>query len=176
MFEGKYVKLRSLEVEELKILRDWRNSKHVRKTTREYRLLSMINQKKWFESIHLENPPKHIMFGVVNKNSKKIVGVTGLTYIDWKNRHSEISIYFSSNNWQTKPEAKEVINLVMEYGFEELNLNRLYVEIFSLMKENIKLFTKMKFIKEGQLREKVWRQNKWWDTLIFSKLAKEYKK
>ena len=34
----------------------------------------------------------------------------------------------------------------------------------------------MKFIKEGQLREKVWRQNKWWDTLIFSKLAKEYKK
>ena len=33
----------------------------------------MINQKKWFESIHLENPPKHIMFGVVSKNGKKIV-------------------------------------------------------------------------------------------------------
>jgi RimJ/RimL family protein N-acetyltransferase len=175
MFEGKFVILRALEKEDLDSLKEWRNSSHVRKSTREYRLLNMINQKNWFESIHQLNPPKDIMFGILDKR-KKLIGVTGLTYIDWKNRNSEISIYFSTENWQTKPEAKEVINLVMEYGFEELNLNRLYVEIFALMKENIKLFTKMKFIKEGQLREKIWRQNKWWDTLIFSKLAKEYKK
>jgi RimJ/RimL family protein N-acetyltransferase len=175
MFEGKLVILRALEKEDLNSLKEWRNSLHVRKSTREYKLLNMINQKNWFESIHQTNPPKDIMFGILNKR-KKLIGVAGLTYIDWKNRHSEISIYFSTNNWQVKSEANEVINLIMEYGFEELNLNRLYVEIFSLMKENIKLFTKMKFIKEGQLREKVWRQNKWWDTLIFSKLAKEYKK
>ena len=175
MFEGKFVILRALEKEDLTSLKEWRNSLHVRKSTREYKLLNMINQKNWFESIHQSNPPKDIMFGILNKR-KKLIGVTGLTYIDWKNRNSEISIYFSTKNWQTKPEAKEVINLIMEYGFEELNLNRLYVEIFSLMKENIKLFTKMKFFKEGQLREKIWRQNKWWDTLICSKLAKEYKK
>ena len=175
MFEGKFVTLRALEKEDLPSLKEWRNSLHVRKSTREYKLLNMINQKNWFESIHQSNPPKDIMFGILNKR-KKLIGVTGLTYIDWKNRNSEISIYFSTEKWQVKPEAKEVINLVMEYGFEELNLNRLYVEIFTLMKENIKLFTKMKFIKEGQLREKIWRENKWWDTLIFSKLAKEYKK
>ena len=175
MFEGKFVILRALEKEDLSSLKEWRNSLHVRKSTREYKLLNMINQKNWFESIHQSTPPKDIMFGILNKR-KKLIGVTGLTHIDWKNRNSEISIYFSTKNWQTKPEAKEVINLIMEYGFEELNLNRLYVEIFSLMEENTNLFTKMKFIKEGQLREKIWRQNKWWDTLIFSKLAKEYKK
>ena len=175
MFEGKFVTLRALEKEDLPSLKEWRNSLHVRKSTREYKLVNMINQKNWFESIHQSNPPKDIMFGILNKR-KKLIGVTGLTYIDWKNRNSEISIYFSTNNRQAKHEAKEVINLIMEYGFEELNLNRLYVEIFSLMKENVKLFKKMKFIKPGHLREKIWRQNKWWDTLIFSKLAKEYKK
>ena len=175
MFEGKFVTLRALEKEDLPSLKEWRNSLHVRKSTREYKLLNMINQKNWLESIHQSNTQKDIMFGILNKK-KKLIGVTGLTYIDWKNRNSEISIYFSTKNWQVKTEAKEVINLVMEYGFEELNINRLYVEIFALMKENIKLFTKMKFIKEGQLREKIWRENKWWDTLIFSKLAKEYKK
>ena len=175
MFEGKSVTLRALEKEDLEILKEWRNSKHVRKSTREYKLLNMINQKNWFESIHQLNPPREIMFGILNKR-KKLIGVTGLTYIDWKNRNSEISIYFSTNNWQTKSEAKEVINLILEYGFEELNLHRLYVEIFSLMKENIKLFSQLKFIKEGELREKIWRQNKWWDTIIFSKLSSEYKK
>jgi RimJ/RimL family protein N-acetyltransferase len=169
------VSLRALEKEDLSILKEWRNSSHVRKSTREYKLLNMINQKNWFESIHQSNPPKEIMFGILNKR-KKLIGVTGLTYIDWKNRNSEISIYFSTKNWQTKPDAKETINLILEYGFEELNLHRLYVEIFSLMKENIKLFTQMKFIKEGELRDKVWRENKWWNTVIFSKLSSEYKK
>lgn len=167
--------LRSLEKEDLEKLRDWRNSLHVRKSTREYKLLSMINQKNWFDSIHNTTPPREIMFGILNKR-KKLIGVTGLTYIDWKNRNSEISIYFSTKNWQSKPEAKEVINLIMKYGFEELNLHRLYVEIFELMKENISLFRKMKFVKEGCLRQKIWRQNKWWDAVIFSKLAKEYEK
>ena len=76
MFKGKYVKLRALEEEDLKLLRDWRNSKHVRKTTREYKLLNMINQKKWFESIHTDNPPKHVMFGIVGKNDlRKTKGI-----------------------------------------------------------------------------------------------------
>ena len=174
MLEGKLVLLRALEKEDLSTLRDWRNSLHVRKSTREYKLLNMINQKNWFESIHQLNPPREIMFGILDKR-KKLIGVTGLTYIDWKNRHSEISIYFSKKDWQLRPEAKEAINLIMEYGFEELNLNRLYVEIFELMKENIKLFRQMKFVEEGKLRQKVWRSNKWWNTIIYSKLADEYK-
>jgi len=175
MLKGKSVILRALEKEDLSTLRDWRNSSHVRKSTREFKLLNMINQKNWFESIHQFNPPREIMFGILNKR-KKLIGVTGLTYIDWKNRHSEISIYLSTKGWQSKPETKEIINLIMEYGFEELNLHRLYVEIYELMKENIRLFTQMKFVKEGQLRQKIWRQNKWWDTIIYSKLAKEYEK
>ena len=132
MFEGKFVNLRALEKEDLENLRTWRNLKHVRKSTREYRLLNMINQKDWFESIHKNNPPKDIMFGIINKKNK-LIGVTGLTYIDWKNRTSEISIYLSYPKWQKKPEAKNTLELIMQYGFDELNLNRLLVEIYGLM-------------------------------------------
>ena len=85
LLEGKLVKFRSLEREDLEKLRDWRNSKYVKRTTREYRLLSMFNQKAWFESLHKQNPPQDIMFGITNKKNK-LIGVCGLTYIDWKNR------------------------------------------------------------------------------------------
>ena len=57
MLEGKIVSFRSLEVEDLPKLRDWRNNKHVKRTTREYRLLNMFNQESWFESLHKQNPP-----------------------------------------------------------------------------------------------------------------------
>lgn len=173
MFQGKYVILRPLEESDLSLLKDWRNSLHVRKTTREYRLLNLINQKKWFESLHGENPPKHIMFGVMNKH-RKLVGVTGLTYIDWKNKHAEISIYMHSENWQKTKEAKDIIDIIMKYGYNELNLHRLWVEIFQISKENIKLFEQIKFVKEGVLREKLWRNGKWWNSIIYSKLMTEY--
>ena len=81
MIEGKYVNLRSLEEEDLVILKKWRNNKKTRIHTREFRLLNMINQKQWFEFIHKENPPKFIMFGISDKKNK-LVGVCGLTYID----------------------------------------------------------------------------------------------
>lgn len=165
--------LRALELEDLPKLKSWRNKKQVKKSTREYRLLNSVHQKNWFESIHKNNPPKEIMFGILNKKNN-LVGVTGLTYIDWKNRNSEISIYFSTQDWQAKKEAFDVLNVVMNYGFGELNLNRLWVEIYENMEENIKLFEKMKFVKEGKHRQKLWRDNRWWDSFIYSKLAGEY--
>ena len=68
------------------------------------------------------------------------------------------------------------MKLIMEYGFNELNLHRLWVEIFSLSKENIILFTKHKFVKEGILRDKVWRDGKWWDSQIYSMIVDDYLK
>lgn len=170
MFEGQLVKLRALEEEDLEVLKKWRNSDHIRKTVREFRLLNMINQKKWFESIHSIFPPKEIMFGILDKKNK-LIGVTGLTYIDWKNRHAEISVYMHCKNWQKTKQATEVINLITNYGFGELNMHRLWVEIFSIANDNIKLFEKQKFVKEGELREKLWRQGKWWNSIIYSKLS-----
>lgn len=173
MLEGKFINLRALDEKDLNSIKIWRNKLHVRKTTREYRLLDMINQKKWFETIHNNYPPREIMFGVLNKKNK-LIGVTGLTYIDWKNRHSEVSIYLSTENWQISNEGRDTLKIIIKYGFEELNLHRLWVEIFSLVKENVKLFEQMKFVKEGTSREKLWRNGKWYDSFIYSKLSTEY--
>ena len=173
MIEGKYVRLRSLEMDDLPILKMWRNQQHVRKSTREYKLLNMINQKNWFHSIHQNNPPREIMFGVMDKKNN-LVGVTGLTYIDWKNRHAEISIFLSKVGWQKTREACDALQLILKYGFGELNLHRLWVEIFSTMPKNIQLFSKMKFVPEGKLRQKLWRSGKWWDSDIYSILSDEF--
>ena len=69
MIEGKHVNLRALEKEDLEILKIWRNDRRTRIHTREYRLLNMINQYDWFESLHKQNPPNAIMFGIENKKT-----------------------------------------------------------------------------------------------------------
>jgi len=175
LLKGKNVSLRALEEHDLETLLNWRNKKHVRKTTREYKLLNMKNQKKWFDSIHNKNPPQDIMFGIVDKK-QKLIGFTGLTHIDWKNRHSEISILLANEGWQKTTLGRESLKLITDYGFQELNLHRLWVEIFAIANDNIHLYEKMNFTKEGTLRDKVWRDGKWWDSFIYSKLSHEFSK
>ena len=99
-----------------------------------------------------------------------MIGICGLTYIDWKNRHAEISNILSMVNWQRTKEAKNTLELLIDYGFNELNLHRLWVEIFDTIPENIKLFERMKFVKEGTLKEKLWRNSQWHDSFIYSKV------
>ena len=175
MIKGKYVKLRSLELNDLPKLRDWRNSKFVRKATREYRLLNMINQKKWFEMIQNENPPISLMFGVQN-NKNKLIGVCGLTYIDWKNKHAEISCYLNSVNWQKTKEARDTIRTITKYGFEELNLHRVGLRVLRSNERGMRCYQKCGFKKEGILRSSIFKNNKFIDQQIMSILKKEYKK
>ena len=174
MIEGNSVNLRSLELEDLEILKKWRNNKVNRIHTREFRLLNMVNQKHWFNSIHQDNPPKFIMFGVADKQ-KKLIGVCGLTYIDWKNRHCEISIIIFKKNWQKSKQAENTVMLLSDHAFGELNMHRLWVEIFDTIPENIEFFESMNFVKEGMLRDKLWRDRKWHSSFIYSKLVNDKK-
>ena len=171
MLKGKHVHLRALEEEDLKILKNWRNSDFVRVTTREYLFLNMINQKNWFESIHKDNPPKFIMFGIEN-NKKILIGVCGLTYVDWKNSHAEVSIYIGKKNWQKSKEATDTLQLITEYRFGELHLHRLWAEIYDTAPENVILFEKMDFNKEGTLRDQLWRNRKWHNSFLYAKISK----
>lgn len=100
MLEGKYVKLRQIEEFDLAKLRDWANSPYIRAYTREYRPLNMLNQKRWFESLFTNR--SNIMFAIEKKDDKEIIGCCGLTHINWKEGHGEVSIYIGEQKWQEK--------------------------------------------------------------------------
>ncbi|MDE1818803.1 MAG: GNAT family N-acetyltransferase [Thaumarchaeota archaeon] len=171
---GKLVTFRALEEDDLPKMRDWRNSKYVKRTTREYQLLNMFNQKSWFESLHKQRPPRDIMFSILNKKGK-LIGVCGLTYIDWKNRHSEISIYLEGEKWQYKNETRDALKILISYAFGEINLHKVFAEIYSFVIETIHLYESMGFHKDGVLRDNVWRSGRWWNSFVYSTLDVEFK-
>ena len=79
--------------------------------------------------------------------------------------------YIYLKNWQKTKQGKETILLLEKFGFDELNMRRLWVEIFDTIPQNIKLFESLNFVKEGTLRDKLWRDRKWYDSHIYSKLV-----
>jgi RimJ/RimL family protein N-acetyltransferase len=172
MLEGKNVGLRQIEESDLPIFRDWRNSPYIRGYTREYRPLNMINQKRWFESLLTDS--SDIMFAIEKRDSKEVIGCCGLTYINWKEGHGEISIYIGESKWQEKGYATDALQLLLKYGFCELRLHRIYAIIFEYNERSLKFFEKNRFELEGRHREARFWDGKFHDELVYGLLEHEY--
>lgn len=176
MIKGKKVGLRALEKEDLSLLRDWRNITDFRKHFREVRELSLTDQEKWFDS--LQNT-RHInfMFTVVDLKTNEPIGAAGLLYINWINRSADFSFYLGKDEVYVDHSdmSIEAAKLLIDYGFNNLNLNKIWMELYEFDTKKIKFFSEeFGFKKDGILRQNCYEQGKYWDSLLISLLKREY--
>lgn len=170
MLKGNLVGLRAIEKTDLTQLLQWRNNPEFRRFFREYRELNSENQLLWFEK-YVINDPNTIMFAIVELATEKLIGACGLCYIDWVNRNADFSIYIGKNNLYIDASfAIEAAQLMEKYGFEELNLHRLWAEIYSIDEAKIKFFKELEFTQEGRFKETHWTEGKWVDSVYFGKI------
>lgn len=169
------IKLAALEQTDLGQLRDWRNSDWLRPFVREYRLLSMNNQVDWFN--HISSSDKVEMFGIeieiINvlsvdscTRSRELIGVCGLCNINWVNRTAEISLYIEPDK-QGAGIGLQTLELLRQKAFEEFNLRRLWAEIFEFNTASIALFEKCGYEIEGNMREHIFKQGRYHNSLIY---------
>ena len=144
MITGKKVGLRAVEKEDLPLFRDWRNIPEFRKNFREVRELSLTDQEKWYDSLQAT---KHInfMFTVVRLKDMKPIGAAGLLYINWINRSADFSFYIGESNFYIDAEgfAEEAAHLLIDYGFGNLNLNKIWMELYEFDIKKIDFFIKL---------------------------------
>lgn len=167
MLKGKYVGLRAVEESDLSQLLLWRNQPNYRRFFREYRELSQTNQRNWFDSKVL-NDKSTEMFSIVDINTGELLGACGLCYIDWINRNADFSIYIGKDDlYIDEKYAIEAAQIMMKYGFEELNLHRLWSEIYSFDEAKNVMFDRLGFKLEGVHKETHWTEGKWCDSLFY---------
>jgi len=112
-------------------------------------------------------------WGIVYKENNKFIGTCG--YVLWVPVHSLAEIAFAlSREYWGKGLMTEAVKEVIKYGFEKMNLNRIYARCFM---ENIgsqKVLEKVGMKFEGILREQMFIKSKFSDMKIYSILRKEY--
>ena len=172
MIKGKMVGLRAVEKEDLQAFRDWRNIVDFRKHFREVRELSLADQTEWFESLQ---KTKHInyMFTIVDLKTNQPIGAAGLLYVNWINRAGDFSFYIGSDEVyiDNKGVAKEAAELLIDYGFKNLNLHKIWMELYEFDNRKINFFKKeFDFKQDALLRDNCFEDGKYWDSLIISKI------
>ena len=188
MLQGNIVSLRALEREDLKLLLPWRNKSSMRRFYREYRELNMADQEAWYTSICCNNR-NFCMFGIIyNPQSvqpvrldhatpqpSELIGVCGLTNINWVLRTAELSFYIGYNDLYCDDEyAQDTVLVLMNYGFNILNMHKIWAEIYEVDTAKKRLFDKLEFHQDAILRDNAFDQGVYFNSLVYSVLDSEF--
>jgi RimJ/RimL family protein N-acetyltransferase len=175
MLVGNYTCLRAVESKDLELLRDWRNLPEFRINFREHRELSLENQKKWFERLTISS--NDYMFVILDKQTLEPIGACGLLYTNWIIRSSDFSFYIGKDKlYIDEKYAKDAAEILIRYGFKDLNLNKIWMELYEYDIKKLEFFqNKFRFKVDGKLRSNAFAQGKYWDSYIISLLNSEFK-
>jgi hypothetical protein len=163
--------LRPIEKSDLNIIQTWRNNDKVTPFVREYRGLSIQHIDAWYESMILDD--KFEMF--IMENDKELIGICGLTYINWQNRHADLHFaIYKDFEWIDDTYALKFYEIITDYAFNQLNLNKIYVEIYGNDDKKLKFFKSLNFKVDAQLREHYFYNGEYITSYILSLLKGEY--
>jgi RimJ/RimL family protein N-acetyltransferase len=174
MLKGKFTGLRSLEKEDLVFLRDWRNKPEFRKNFREHKELNLLNQENWYQ--RTVQSPNDFMFVIVNLENNEPIGACGLLYTNWIIRSTDFSFYIGKDDlYIDEKYAKDAVEVLINYGFRDLNLNKIWMELYEYDHLKLDLFQNVFHFKlDGKLRQNAFHDGKYWDSFIISLLAQDF--
>lgn len=172
MLSGEHVWLRAIERGDLRQLLAWRNEPTLRRFFRQRRELGGEDQIAWFEHT-VAGPGRSdtLMFAIEERAGGELVGACGLCYVEWVDRTAELSLYIGKDlvyvDDRLAPDAGRVL---MAHAFEDLDLYRLWVEVYAYDKRKIGLVQALGFSREGTLREHRFHDGTRHDSLLFGRL------
>ncbi len=128
----------------------------------------------WYEKRISENYSDYIELSIETKEEQKYIGWTIFTGIDWKNQLAEYRILIGDKNYWSKGYGQEATALILAYAFNELNLNRVFLRVDHRHAGGIKAYEKSGFQREGVLRQEIFSEGEFHDSVLMSILKKEY--
>lgn len=167
--------MRAVEKEDLIFLRDWRNISHFRKNFREHKELNLLNQEAWLERTY--NNPNDFMFLIIDLENDKPIGACGLLYTNWIIRSADFSFYIGHDELYIDDKyAVDAAMVLIDYGFKDLNLNKIWMELYEYDTKKLDFFKKeFDFQVDGTLRQNAFSEGRYWDSYLISLLSKDYR-
>lgn len=175
MILGEHVRLRGLEREDLPLFVNWLNDPEVRHNLLMYIPLSMGQEEKWYENMSSAPIEEHPLVIEVNTTEGwKAIGNTSIINIDWHSRCAEIGIMLGEKSFWNQGYGREAMRLMLQHGFDNMNLNRIFLRVFETNPRAIRCYEHAGFKHEGRMRQSHYLDGQYIDCLLMSVLREEW--
>lgn len=175
MFEGEKVQLRSLELSDLdEIMKVWNNLK-LREFLSSPLPFSRDEEEQWIKNTWEERRKgTGYQFAVENKETKEFIGGGGLFGINNLIRSAELGIaIYAEENWG-KGYGTDTMRVLLKFGFDYLNLNRIQLRVVEFNVRGIKTYKKVGFKEVGRFRKTHFWEGEYSDQILMDILKDEW--
>jgi len=173
--EGENITLTPVNSEHAAIYAKWQSLQNVRIYSRNIMPKTVEEIKKWLEPTE-GRTKKDISFEIWQKKDVKLIGDCGVNDINWYDMKAFLGLMIGESEYWGQNICTEATELLVEYGFNELNLNKLYALIFSPNKGSYKCVEKNGFIREAIFKKDVFIEGEFVDTYCYSLLKEDWLK
>ena len=162
------IKIRPLELSDKTNLAKLGNNKKVWDNLRDYIPFPYTeNDAEFFINLTQDEDPKQT-FGI--EYDGELSGVIGLVVQkDVYQKSAEIGYWIGEPFWGNGI-ATKAVELITKYGFDKINLNRIYTGVFEYNIASMRVLEKNGFDKEGIFKNAILKNNKVYDEHRFCKL------
>ena len=116
---------------------------------------------------------KGIVFAIVSKADRQLVGTAGLMHIEQEHSQAEMGYWIAVDQWG-RGFATEAAKALIEFGFNVLGLNRIYAHHMLRNPASGRVMEKLGMLKEGILREKLRKWEIFEDVALYAVLKKDW--
>ena len=113
-------------------------------------------------------------FALVLHADGRLIGRCGMKLSDGEPSEAMLWYVLAREAWGNGY-AAEAARSVISFGFHELRLHRIFVEIDPRNSASLRVAEKVGLRREGHFRETTWSKGEWNDSVVFALLDREYR-
>ena len=170
MLQGDLVVLRAVERNDLPNFVRWLNDETVLEYFGQIVPLSLEQEEKWYEDTLQDSSACAFSVDFEGKH----VGGAGFNQIQPRHRNAEVGLFIGVPGLWDRGLGRDVMRTLLRYGFQQLNLHRIYLRVYSENRRAVHLYEKLGFQHEGLWRQAEFRNGRYHDILWMSLLRNEW--
>ena len=174
MLRGEKVLLRPVKRSNIQHFLRWFNDPEVIQYLGMYLPMTEMAEERYIDGLADRNDVSFVIEAVDSDVSKPI-GTVGLHQVSAKDRVATFGIAIGEKDYWSRGYGSEAARLLVRYGFEQLNLHRIYSAAWAFNERSIRLHLRVGFKEEGRLREHVFKNGRYHDRVELGLLRDEWK-
>jgi RimJ/RimL family protein N-acetyltransferase len=175
MIYGERIRLRAVEPTDLTQFTEWLNDPEVRQGLMVNLPFSLKEEQAWYENM-LKSPREEHPLGIeiLTDDGWELIGNCGLFDINWRIREAEFGIFIGAKQYWNQGYGTEAFKLIIQHGFNTLNLNRIFVRVYENNPRAIRSYEKTGLTVEGRKRQAHYDEGQFFDVILMSILRSEW--
>lgn len=166
------VRLRGLQVSDYKRMALLANNEKISRNLRDGfpNPYTEDDAKNFLEKFSNQDP---VTFFGIEYEGEYVGNISLVPQQDVYRKSAEIGYFIGEPYWN-KGIVTTAVNLISEYGFNQLGVIRIHTGIFEYNQASIRVLEKCGYIRDGIFRKSIFKEGKIWDEIRYSKINPDY--